>query len=298
MSDKNAVIDHYDHIAADYTDRYSSALLQQTQRYPNNYIRLQIAMGVFARAGVTKLYDAGAGEGSPMIKLSSLGCQVWGSDISPEMVAAAKENLQKAGLNPDHMAVADVEDIVSMADHVAAGPFDGLICFGVLPHLSYDRLALRNMRNLMSKDGTALIGIRNQLFSLFTYNRHSHNFIVNELLAGFDPDLVDATSKALAERCEMSQPPIRQAPSGTNVSYDTISGLFHNPLTVGQLFEETGFRLKRIHFYHAHPMPPWLSGQDASKFIAEGVRFDLAGASDDWRRMFICSAGLCELTAI
>ena len=285
----------YDAVASRYGERYDKDKLLSADRYSANYFRLQILSRALAASNAKSVYEVGVGEGTPLVVLAGTGLQVAGCDISREMVRCAKERFTQAKLDPERIQYGDIEDPASFAVQAKQGPYDAVIAAGVLPHVKDDLGALRNMRTLVRTGGKALIEFRNKLFSLFTFNRFSHDFIVDELLAEVAPEVKAAVSAELKKRCAMDLP--AAGGKGGNLRYEDIRARFHNPFELPPLFEAAGFRFVRLHWYHFHAAPPLAEAAvGTDTFRRESMR--LEGRTDDWRGYFLCSAGVVEADAV
>ena len=138
-----------------------------------------------------------------------------------------------------------------------------------------------------------MIEFRNKLFSLFTFNRYTIEFILDDLLLATDPSVKDALVSELDRRCAVDLPPPRLLRSDGKPDYDAIRARYHNPLELPELFSAAGLRFVRIHWYHYHVAPPMLEQKIGREvFRSESMR--LEGRTDDWRGHFLCSAGVVE----
>ena len=92
--------------------------------------------------------------------------------------------MEERGVDPRHIWEGSVASPESF--QIQGGPdrFDAAICVGVLPHIpeELDLKVIENLQNAVKKGGLVVIEARNQLFSLFTLNRYSHEFIVEGLI--------------------------------------------------------------------------------------------------------------------
>ena len=63
-------------------------------------------------------------------------------------------------------------------------PYDSALCIGVLPHVmeGQDEKLIENLHAAVRPGGLVLVEARNELFSLFTMNRYSHEFILEKLI--------------------------------------------------------------------------------------------------------------------
>jgi 2-polyprenyl-3-methyl-5-hydroxy-6-metoxy-1,4-benzoquinol methylase len=286
-----SVADFYDATAATNHLQYERSGLRDLSRgYPANYFRLQLLLNSFVDNGVRRVIEVGVGEGTPLATLARAGMEVAGLDISDEMVARSKERMAAIGQDPDRIIWGDVEDPSSYAGLLRDGQYDALMAMGVMPHVRNDEQSLLNMKTMLRPGGLAFIEFRNKLFSLFTFNRNTYEFIMDDLLAGVSDDVRAHVGTALKERLEMSQPPVRAThyDDETKVGYDAILSKFHNPFLVTELFDRLGFEDIELLWYHYHPAMPWLAEKDPQGFREEALR--LEHEPSGWRGLFLCSA--------
>jgi 2-polyprenyl-3-methyl-5-hydroxy-6-metoxy-1,4-benzoquinol methylase len=289
-----SVVAHYDAIAEDYHLQYRREQLAGAAEYPANYFRLQILVSRLASLEAKRVYEVGVGEGTPLLALAQMGIEVAGCDISQEMVERARARLLEAGLVPETVAWGDIQDSVTFAHQLRDGRFDAVIAAGVLPHVDNDSLFLDNLKMLLRDGGTALVEFRNKLFSLFTFNRNTLEFVIEDLLAGVDRGVLETVGEDLTARLAMDEPARRLGARAGAPGYDAIPSKFHNPFELVQLFERHGFSDARIHWYHYHPAPPLLEGALGQRYRAAALA--LEHDPSDWRGHFLCSAGVVEAT--
>lgn len=289
-----AVRAHYDAVASIYHHQYERDGLRDLQReYPANYFRLQILLNTFVRHGIKRVVEIGVGEGTPIITLHRAGLDVWGMDVSPEMVVKSKSRMRECGSDPDHICLADIQDPVTYAHLFANGPFDALMAMGVMPHITDDEMVLENMKTLVRPGGRVFIEFRNSLFSLFTLNRYTKEFILNDLLQNVSPAVKEMVAADLDLRLRTDMPPARTTLNGSAApGYDAITSRFHNPFEVINLFNRHGFENSNLLWYHYHPAMPYLADRMPELFREEAIR--LEHESSGWRGLFLCSAFVVE----
>ena len=292
MAQKDDIAAHYDAVAEDYFQQYRRENLREIADYPANYFRLQILLRRLAVARLNSIYEVGVGEGTPLALMSDLGFKVAGCDISQAMVDAACGTFKKKGLDDSAIQWGDIEDATTFANQLAGGPFDAVIAAGVLPHVKNDRLALQNIGMVVRKGGKVFIEFRNKLFSLFTMNRHSKDFILDDLLADVSDDIKQAVAKELDSRLATDVPAARSQVEGTDApGYDAILSKFHNPFELVELFEKCGYGNCKLHWYHYHPAPPMMEAGLGRAFRDGAIALEHEGS---WRGYFLCSAGVVE----
>ncbi len=282
-----SVAKHYDSIADNYHRQYQRENLTVSEAYPANYFRLQILIRRLIEAGAKSVYEVGVGEGTPLAAIARAGMRVAGCDIAESMVEKAKQRFKEEGLDPDLITWGDLQDSLTISPQLKDGQFDAVIAAGVLPHVANDSLALANMAMIIRPGGKMFVEFRNKLFSLFTMNRYTKDFILDDLLAGVDGEVKTKVAAELDKRLAVDLPPVR--------AYDKILSKFHNPFELTELVERSGFMDAQIHWYHYHPAPPMLAGALGPAFreAAMGLEHD-----PSWRGLFLCSAGVIEATKI
>ncbi|MEP7311081.1 MAG: methyltransferase domain-containing protein [Pseudomonadota bacterium] len=291
---KDNVAVHYGDAAAIYHEQYERDTVHDiTKEYPANYFRLQQLLNAFTQKGIKRVIEVGVGEGTPLSTLGKAGIDVWGFDLAPAMVEKSKLTVQRHGMNPDQIFWGDIQDPTSYIHALKQGAFDGLMAMGVMPHVENDDLVLSNMAALVRPGGSVFIEFRNKLFSLFTFNRHTVDFIIEDLLRDVNPALKDAVAKDLRSRLRVDSPPVREKIVGHDgLGFDMILAKFHNPFEVIDLFKRHGFQDMKYHWYHYHPAMPYLEGGMKEEFRRASV--SLEHEASGWRGFFLCSAFVIE----
>jgi len=302
---KNLVAEHYDGSAATYHLQYERDLISDLNSdYPANFFRLHLLLNSFIENDVKRVVEIGVGEGTPLVNLAKAGMEVAGCDISASMVDACCKNFENHNLSSKNIIFADIQDPTSYAPLLSEGKFDALLAMGVMPHVRNDEFVLRNMRTMVKDGGKVFIEFRNKLFSLFTFNRHTYDFILDDVLANVSPVLKDVVAKDLKNRLAMELPTEKlsgpsSAPKDREVAdgipgYDAILSKFHNPFEVLEQFRAVGFEDARLLWYHYHPAMPYLEDSNATLFRDEGLK--LEHENSGWRGLFLCSAFVVEAT--
>lgn len=258
------------------------AFLDPETDYPANHFALQYVLNALAARPAPTLVEVGTGHATALAPLIRAGVDVRGFDIDPDLVARGREQMGALGQDPESVTVGDIEDPVSYATVLRDGPFDALLALGILPNVANEIGTLRNMQALVRPGGEVFVEFRNVLFSLFTSNRHTRNFIVDELLADVSDDLRSSVSDVLESRVDMDRPPLPRAGAS--------AWRFHNPFEVAERFASLGFVDVRPHFFHYHPAMPFLASEHPASFRRESMR--LENEASGWRGMFLCSAFL------
>jgi 2-polyprenyl-3-methyl-5-hydroxy-6-metoxy-1,4-benzoquinol methylase len=283
---------HYNAAAESYYQQYQRENLAREGIYPANYFRLQILVQRLAELRLKSVYEVGVGEGTPLAVVASMGCRIAGCDIAEAMVSKARDNFKSRGLPADVIRWGDIQDAATIAGQLADGAFDAVIAAGVLPHVANDRLVLQNMAMLIRDGGRLFVEFRNKLFSLFTLNRLTKEFILEDLLSGVTEDIKACVSQELDQRLAIDLPQLRTVGiDGKSPGYDAIPSKFHNPFELTEVIRLCGFKDVRLHWYHYHPAPPMLERKLGAAFRNAAIQMEHEGS---WRGYFLCSAGIIE----
>ena len=286
-----SVSSHYDGSAASYFEQFDPERIWTNKEYPANYFRLQLVQRLLAEAGVNSLYELGVGDATPLSTIGSTGIRVAGHDISPEMVKFARANMEARGLDPALISLIDAQDSGAIAaERELRGEFDAVMALGVIPHVLDDNAFVAAMDTFVRPGGRLILQFRNSMFSMFTFNRLTREFILDELLVGVPEKIRAVVAADLDARLAVDKPPVRTRPTGDG--YDEILSRFHNPFELAQVVENHGFSGVKYHWYNYHPAYPMIADQiDARTYREAQVALEHEGT---WRGMFLCSAGIIE----
>ena len=289
------VASHYDGSAPTYHEQYDPDRIWTNDEYPANWFRLQKVIAILREVGANTVYELGAGEASTLARIhQELGIEVRGSDLSPEMVRLGRENLERHGISPDALVELDAQDREAVrAEQDRVGMSDAVMALGVIPHVTDDQAFVTAMSGFVRPGGTLLLQFRNSLFSMFTFNRLTKEFILDELMAPVPAPFKDAVASDLDLRLAVDKPPMRtwdkDAPA-----YDEILARFHNPFELADVVRGEGFSDISFHWYNYHPTYPMLAGQFERDAYRQ-AQIDLE-ADTSWRGIFLCSAGFIRAT--
>lgn len=288
-----SVASHYDGSASTYGDQYDPEKLWTNAEYPANLFRLQLVQRLLASCGAMSVYEHGAGDATPLATIGATGIRVAGNDVSPEMVKVARTNMEARGLDPDCITWLDVQDAGALkAERERRGEFDAVMALGVIPHVADDDAFVAGMDLFLRPGGRLLLQFRNSLFSMFTFNRLTKEFILDELLRDVPDSIRHVVELDLDQRLAVDKPPLRTRPTGDG--YDEILSRFHNPFELAEVVRSHGYSDLRFHWYNYHPAYPMIAGQiDARAYREAQVALEHEAT---WRGMFLCSAGLIEAT--
>lgn len=286
-----SVASHYDGSASTYADQYDESKIWTNEEYPANFFRLKMVRRILADAGVKSLYEHGVGDATPLVTVASDGIRVAGNDVSPEMVKFARANMEEHKLDPNLINLLDVQNPDALAqERERAGDFEAVMALGVIPHVSDDHAFVSSMDLFLQPGGRLILQFRNSMFSMFTFNRLTKEFIMDELLNDVPDSVRQVVETDLNQRLAVDKPPLRTRPTGDG--YDEILSRFHNPFELSELVKSMGYSDLKFHWYNYHPAYPMIAGQIDPKVYRQ-AQMDLEG-DNSWRGMFLCSAGVIE----
>lgn len=292
MADVSA---HYDGSAPTYHEQYDADLIWKNAEYPANFFRLRKVIDILRDRGVQSVYDLGAGEASPAIAIrEALGIEIRASDLSPEMVRLGKDNLVRHGMDADWLNLVDIRDMNAIREEAArVGQFDAVIALGVIPHVEDDDWFVEAMSLFLKPGGTLILQFRNSMFSMFTFNRLTKEFILEDLMAPVPERFRSVVASDLDQRLAVDKPPKRtwdkDAPA-----YDEILARFHNPFELAEVVKAHGFEDLSFGWYNFHPTYPMIAGGiDPQEYREAQISLE---EDTSWRGMFLCSAGMIIAT--
>jgi 2-polyprenyl-3-methyl-5-hydroxy-6-metoxy-1,4-benzoquinol methylase len=273
-----------------YADYYGSEA-------PYPPVHLDLVRRLVAERDVKRLLDAGCGPASMLRHLVAPGRDVYGFDLTPEMVAEARRVLGELGVASDRVWDGSVAVGSDFASPAGKADYDCVLCCGVMPHIpeAIEVDVIGNIRHALQHGGHAIVEARNNLFSMFTLNRYSHEFFLERLLPIEElqsgaADERDGLKAALAQVEGMFRtdlPPIRRG-KVTEPGYDEVLSRTHNPLLLQQKFLAGGFRDVQLYYYHFHCLPPMVSSHAPQLF--RRVSLQMEANPQDWRGLFMASA--------
>ena len=286
------------HCYSTWGEEYYSDYYGPDAPYPP--VHLDLVKSLVSESDAKRVLDAGCGPASMTRHLVGAGSELYGFDLTPEMVSEARRVLGKEGVPESRVwegSVLEKSDFVPPDEDKA--DFDCVICSGVLPHIpeASDIACIENLRDALRPGGIAIIEARNELFSLFTLNRYSHALFIERLipvqeLHAQSGDQGAGVSAALGEVEAMFRtdlPPIRKGKKD-EPGYDEVLSRTHNPLILREQMTNLGFEDVRLLFYHFHCLPPMVEHHVPDLF----KRLSIAMESNpsDWRGYFMASAFL------
>lgn len=256
--------------------------------------------GVLQEHHPLTVLDAGCGPASFLRGITDLDADLYGFDLTPQMIAEARRVLEPHGVPSRRLWEGSVLD--PSAFDCPGEPqkgFGAVVCGGVLPHIpvAADEVVIGNLHDAVAPGGVVVIEARNQLFGLFTMNRYSHELFRDRLV---DAEALRAQARP-EERAGLEQaldgleamfrtdlPPVR-AGYEDEPGYDEVLSRTHNPLVLAETMRSAGFVGVRTLYYHYHPLPPMLEAHAPDLFRRAALAME---DPEDWRGLVMASAFL------
>lgn len=260
-------------------------------------VHTELLRSILTDNAVKTILDAGCGPASFLRDVIKENWNLYGFDLTPEMVNEGKRIFSENNIDPSQIWQGSIIDKSSFKKPDGNTPeFDAVVCGGVLPHIpeEHDKTVVENLRDAVRSGGIVALEARNQLFGMFTLNRYSYDLFLKELIK---PEIIrdrlkgnaekmDQVVEQMKERFRMDIPAIRKGKAG-EPGYDEVLSRTHNPFVLKQQFEDAGLQNIKIMFYHYHCVPPMFSGLLGDDFIPQSVSME---NPNDWRGYFMASA--------
>lgn len=151
---------------------------------------LEYAFYLLGNAHDKLVVDLGCGSGEEVVPLLSRGARVIGIDISPHLVAIARERLQRYGLD------AELRIATAYETRLPDESVDVVFCMSVLHHLQVDRVN-NEVRRILKPDGLFIIKEPVRLSSTMEHLRKL--FPPKEDVSEYEHPLNSSQLTALAE---------------------------------------------------------------------------------------------------
>jgi len=281
----------YDSWSRSYFDEYYG------EKAPYPPVHVKLILDALASRRARTVLDAGCGPASILRSLISDGFEAWGFDESHGMVEQAKHALKELGVPSDRVWQGDASQPAAYRCNAPGAPatFDAAISIGVLPHLQPAQVdaAMRLLHQAVRPGGTVILQARNALFSLFTFNRNTHEFLRDELMpvetqhGAQARELAQHALAEVASRVRMDLPANRGG-----AGYDDTQPRAENPLTLPSRFAAVGFRHVQTLFYHYHAVPPMCESADQETFRSASVAMESTLGPTAWQGHFLASSFL------
>lgn len=277
---------YYNQKAAVYASTYTGE-----GRYRSNYFRLKTVLYLLSvlhpRPGV--LLEAGCGDARVVAATIAEGYRTHGIDFSDSMIAQGRELLCERGLDPDVITKGDIYEI-PYPDQT----FDMVLSVGVIENLPDHAAVFSQFHRVLKPGGRIIVSLNNDLFSLFSDNKHSLaylSYLFQDI--GLDANVRREVLEEMAKLYQVDQiDPVRRAFEDAQIDKSGTQLERYNPLNVAERLRAQGFEMEELRFFHYHPIPPRFETRypEVFKVFAES----LETVDYDWRGGFLCNCMLVQ----
>jgi 2-polyprenyl-3-methyl-5-hydroxy-6-metoxy-1,4-benzoquinol methylase len=131
----------------------------------------------------SKTLDVGCGTGELVLNLLKRGFDAYGLDFASTMIEKAKSEASKQGTSPDRFLLS------SFFDFIPQNKFELISANGFIEYISEDEFEkfIYNVNKFLIKNGILVMGSRNRLFNVFSFN----NYTKAEIETGTIIDLIE-----------------------------------------------------------------------------------------------------------
>ncbi|MBI5240020.1 MAG: class I SAM-dependent methyltransferase [Elusimicrobia bacterium] len=238
-------------------ERYLDGCYGGKQRYPSNAVRKSIMLHYVdkyfkSRKRKVRILDAGCGAGNLMVELLDRGYKVEGMDVSASMLEHCRRALSARGYSPELVQKGDVFALSKLV----RSQYDLVLCAGLLGYLPRHDLVFAQIRKVLKPDGLVITDIINRLFDLFTFNKHTVDFLDRLFQEQGLPTAVRrSVTRTLGRRLEIGKEyELKKSFKGEEIESSEVD-VDYNSLNYARRFAQAGFRLRDVWYYHRHPIP-------------------------------------------
>lgn len=233
---KEGLAKHYDLDAAAYQKRhYVDESIYDALQYRQAYIEALLADTELPANA--RILDVGCGPGELACSLTRRGFNVWGIDISNQMVEHARERLVNEGLSTaDRLTVGDIEKL-DFGDTF----FDVVIASGVIEYQKTDEPALTEIHRVLKPGGHMIINVTNK-FGYIKWIEDAYRWFKRRPLGW---NLLNFVKKTILRKGPLNALPERRT---------------HRPPRFDTEIKRHGFHKLAHNYFHFAPLPVPLGG--------------------------------------
>ncbi|MFC1542095.1 methyltransferase domain-containing protein [Candidatus Latescibacterota bacterium] len=176
---KKIVTGHYNDTASVYNELFYTSKKEYSPLIERQELMLDLLDNeVFSQK--PRILDIGCGPGEMLVELSKRGSEIWGIDISDEMIKLAKGKIKKKNENI-HLESGDIESLTFVD-----GFFDVVIAAGVIEYLENDTIWIKEISRVLKPNGILIINITNHYavrrLTLSIFNRIKRNIMMRSIM--------------------------------------------------------------------------------------------------------------------
>ena len=256
-------------------------------RYRSNYFRLQLVNTLLdsMQPKPKLVLEAGCGDARVVAEIINRGFPCLGFDYNPSMLEIGAKVLHESGIDPSIIKQGDIYEI-PYDDTM----FDAVLCMGVLSNIPNHQKVFQEFQRVLKPNGRVVFSVSNELFSLFSMNKHTLKFY--EALfqeTRIDPSVQQTFLDALAKGYDVDAVKVLDKPiQEAEIDKSSVEIGKYNPLNLGEKLDALGFEYETVRYYHYHPIPPRFE-KDFPEIFAEFAE-TLETTEYDWKGAVLCNA--------
>ena len=230
------------------------------------------------------ILDYGCGHGSLVSYLNKNGFNVYGMERSAGMRGDSESN--SIANEKDKIIEGGIDQLKQITDH----SLDLVIAMGVFQYLEQSEYVetITNIHRVLKKDGLLVATFQNAFFDLFTFNKFTIDFFVNELLDEF---ISESDAEEIQQQLAKLITSYRAPTYSKKTARDNIYVRLTNPLTIDSEMSSLGFLINDKYFYEFFGLPPLMV--EGNRQIADRIKKHLEiDRASDWRGHFMANAFL------
>lgn len=223
-----------------------------------------------------KILDFGCGDAIMFPPFLNKGVNIFGIDISENIIELGKQRLQNLNYDPEILAQGNIESL----KEINSDSLDALMCFNTLAYFTdeEEKQFYKEANRIIKKNGFLAVSHSNELFDLYSLNRYTVEFFTKNLIK-------DKCGREDIEK-------LLQFP-GEPENYTTYN-VRENPLVYRHKLLDYGFTEVNQLFSNLYDLPPLalkLNKSDSSFNFDEKKYPDTINIEEmeKWKLMFICS---------
>jgi len=287
---KKKLKEYYDEKSAVYSATYTGE-----GRYPTGLQRQKIAIEMIdcIDPKPESILDAGCGDARMIIELSKIGLAARGFDLSDGMLNVGRKLLRENQLSESLIESGDVYKISS-----ADSSHDLLLSLGVIENLDRHKELFEEFSRVLKPGGRILVSLENQLFSLFTFNKHTLRFLGDFFgKIGVPSDTSREVLKELGTLLNVDEVEyVSRIIGDDQIDREGVDLPVYHTLNIKSEMKKLGFELEKLRYYHVHPIPPRFENQFPEVF--GDLALSLESAQETDYSALVCNCMLVQAVKI
>lgn len=199
--------------------------------------------------------DIGCGTGDLVCQIASKGINAIGIDFSKKMIDIAENNAKKIKFATAQFKCCSIFDF-----RLEPNKYDVISANGFIEYISYKELnlLLSLCKKALKRDGSLVLGSRNRLFNVFSFNEFTKKEIstgsINQLITESIELMISKNIKELAGF--KSVPLQKRGKNHPNTGIDVSTRYQYTPVQLINILKKFDFKTEEIYPVHIHGIPP------------------------------------------